>query len=65
MNTTQAMIIMNSGVRKYGTILEGEFQGKIKFIPNAEILIHDEQILSSMIEHISVSNIYSIDTFLK
>lgn len=65
MNTTQAMIILNNGIRKYGTIIDGEYEGRIKFIPATEIVATDEAQLSNLIEHIPVSNIYSIDTFLK
>jgi hypothetical protein len=65
MNTTQAMIILNNGIRKYGTIINGEHEGRIKFIPATEIFAMEESQLSSLIEHIPVSNIFSIDTFLK
>ncbi len=65
MNTTQAMIILTNGIRKYGTIINGEHEGRIKFIPATEILATDESQLSSLIEHIPVANIFSIDTFLK
>ena len=65
MNTTQAMIILTNGIRKYGTIINGEYEGRIKFIPATEIFALDESQLSNLIEHIPVSNIYSIDTFLK
>lgn len=65
MNTTQAMIILNNGIRKYGTIINGEQEGRIRFIPATEIVLMDESQLSSLIEHIPVSTIYSIDTFLK
>jgi hypothetical protein len=65
MNTTQAMIILNNGIRKYGTIIDGEYEGRIKFIPATEIVATDESQLSNLIEHIPVSLIYSIDTFLK
>lgn len=59
------MIILKNGIRKYGTIINGEMDGKIKFIPATEILVKDESILGNLIEHIPVENIYSIDTFLK
>ena len=65
MNTTQAMIILTNGLRKYGPIINGEHEGRIKFIPATEIVATDESQISSLIEHIPVSNIYSIDTFLK
>lgn len=65
MNTTQAMIILTNGIRKYGTIINGEHEGRIKFIPATEILATDESQITSLIEHIPVSNIFSIDTFLK
>ncbi len=65
MNTTQAMIILNNGIRKYGTIINGEQEGRIRFIPATEIVLMDEHQLTNLIEHIPVSSIYSIDTFLK
>ena len=65
MNTTQAMIILNNGIRKYGTIFNGEYEGRIKFVPATEIVLMDENQLSNLIEHIPVSTIFSIDTFLK
>ncbi len=65
MNTTQAMIILNNGIRKYGTIINGEFEGRIQFIAASDILALEESQLSNLIEHISVDNIFSIDTFLK
>lgn len=65
MNTTQVMIILKNGIRKYGTIINGETDGKIKFIPATEILVSDENTLRNLIEHIPVENIYSIDAFLK
>ncbi len=65
MNTTQAMIILNNGIRKYGTIINGEYEGRIKFIPATEIVLMDEAQLSNLIEHIPVANIFSIDTYLK
>ncbi|MBC7696563.1 MAG: hypothetical protein H7141_14090 [Burkholderiales bacterium] len=65
MNTTQAMIILTNGIRKYGTIIIGEYEGRIKFIPATDILATDESQLTSLIEHIPVANIFSIDTFLK
>lgn len=65
MNTTQAMIILTNGIRKYGTIINGEYEGRIKFIPVTEVVATDESQLRNLIEHIPVSNIFSIDTFLK
>lgn len=65
MNTTQAMIILNNGIRKYGTIINGEFEGRIQFIPATDILGLEESQLSNLIEHISIDSIFSIDTYLK
>lgn len=65
MNTTQALIVLKNGIRKYGTIINGEYEGRIKFIPATEIVANDESQLTNLIEHIPVENIYSIDTFLK
>lgn len=65
MNTTQVMIVLKNGLRKYGSIINGEHEGSIKFVPLAEILNEDESQLTNLIEHIPVDYIYSIDTFLK
>lgn len=65
MNTMQAMVILNNGIRKYGTIINGEHEGNIKFIPAIEISATDESQIDNMIEYIPVANIFSIDTFLK
>lgn len=65
MNTTQALIVLKNGIRKYGTIINGEYEGRIKFIPTTEVVTNDESQLANLIEHIPVENIYSIDTFLK
>lgn len=65
MNTTQVMIVLKNGIRKYGTIIDGEYEGNIKFIPSAEIIANDESMLTNLIEHIPVDYIYSIDAFLK
>lgn len=65
MDTTQVMIVLKNGMRKYGTIINGEFDGNIKFVPTAEIIANDESLISSLIEHIPMDYIYSIDTFLK
>lgn len=62
---THALIILKNGIRKYGTIINGEYEGRIKFIPATEIVANDESQLTNLIEHIPVENIYSIDTFLK
>ena len=65
MNTTQVMIVLKNGIRKYGTIINGEYEGNVKFIPAAEIFANDESQLTNLIEHIPVDYIYSIDAFLK
>lgn len=65
MNTTQAMIILTNGIRKYGTIIDGEFEGRIKFIPATDIIALEESQISNLIEHISIESIFSIDTYLK
>ena len=65
MNTTQAMIILTNGIRKYGTIINGEYEGRVQFIPSSQVTNMDQTILCNLIEHIPVSHIYSIDTFLK
>ena len=65
MNTTQAMIVLNNGIRKYGTIINGEYEGRIQFIPSSEFFSANDSHLMNLIEHIPISTIFSIDTFLK
>lgn len=65
MNTTQAMIVLNNGTRKYGTIINGEYEGRIKFIPGTDIIYTDESQFHNLIEHIPIHTIFSIDTLLK
>lgn len=65
MNTTQVMIVLKNGIRKYGTIINGEDEGNVKFIPSAEVIADNENQITNLIEHIPVDYIYSIDTFLK
>ena len=65
MNTIQAMIVLNNGIRKYGTIINGEYEGRIQFIPSSELFSANDSNMMSLIEHIPISTIYSIDTYLK
>ena len=65
MNAIQAMIILTNGIRKYGTIINGEYEGRIQFIPSSQLTDIDKTTLCNLVEYIPVSHIYSIDTFLK
>jgi hypothetical protein len=65
MNATQAMIILKNGSRKYGFILNNGDSGRIQFISGAENMSEENMNSSSLIEHIPVEHIASIDTYLK
>jgi hypothetical protein len=65
MNSTQAMIILTNGIKKYGTIINGSNENRIQFIPSMHIHALAENQLSQLVEHIPVSTILSIDTYLK
>ncbi len=65
MNTTQAIVTLKSGMKKFGTILNDNFNESILFIPSADILLIDMEQAARLIQCISVSEIESIDTYLK
>lgn len=65
MNTTQAIVTLKSGMKKFGTILNDNFNESILFIPSADILLIDIEQAARLIQCISVSEIESIDTYLK
>lgn len=65
MNSTQAMIILTNGIKKYGTIIDGSNENRIQFIPSMNVHSIAENQLSQLVEHIPVSTILSIDTYLK
>lgn len=65
MNTTQAMILLNNGVRKYGYIFNEDSEETIRFIPKLDLNNFEESKINDFIEYIPKNRIYSIDTFLK
>jgi hypothetical protein len=65
MNTTQAIVILKNGMKKYGSILDSEFNHTVLFIPGAETLFADKEAASRLIQYIPVEDIESIDTYLK
>jgi hypothetical protein len=65
MNTTQAIVILKNGMRKYGSILNSELEHTVLFIPGAETLFRDKESASHLIQYIPVEEIESIDTYLK
>lgn len=65
MNTTQAIVILKNGMRKYGSILSSEFQSTVLFIPGAETLFKDRESANHLIQYIPVDEIEAIDTYLK
>ena len=64
MNTIQAVIILKSGIRKYGMIIDGEYTGSIQFVPEGKALLSDE-LFNNVIEYIPLGQIQYIDTCLK
>ena len=65
MNMVQALIILKSGVRKYGMIIHDENNEGIRFISDIKMFDQDENQMSHLIEHIPSDHIFSIDTCLK
>lgn len=65
MDTKQAIIILNNGLKKYGTIISEECNEQIKFISGIEMKNMNDILLNHKIEHIPIHTIFSIDTFLK
>lgn len=64
MNTTQAIIILKNGSRKYGFIVDHEDASRIQFIPGTDAAPGSAE-SANLIEHIPVEHIVSIDTYLK
>lgn len=65
MNTTQAIVIMKNGMKKYGAILNTEINETVMFIPASDTNFIDTEFASNLIQYISVKEIESIDTYLK
>lgn len=64
MNTTQAIIILKNGARKYGFILDHSDESRIQFIPGTDAAPGSAE-SHELIEHIPLEHIVSIDTYLK
>jgi hypothetical protein len=65
MNTTQAILTLKNGARKYGSIINSELNHTVLFIPGSETLFRDYEAASHLIQYIPVEDIESIDTYLK
>jgi hypothetical protein len=63
MNTTQAIVLLKNGMKKYGSIVNSDFDHTILFIPGSELM--DSEAASHLIQYIPVEEIESIDTYLK
>lgn len=65
MNTTQAIVLLKNGTKKFGSIINSELNGTILFIAGDESLFSDNEKASQLIQYIPVDDIESIDTYLK
>jgi hypothetical protein len=65
MNTTEVMIILNNGVRKYGTILNDYFTESLQVSVGKDLILNTKIQLTNRVEYIPLNAIRSIDQFLK
>jgi hypothetical protein len=65
MNTTEVMIVLNNGVRKYGTILNDYFTESLQFSVGTDLILNTKIQLTNRVEYIPLNAIRSIDQFLK
>jgi hypothetical protein len=65
MNTTQAVVLLKNGMKKYGTIINTDLSQTIMFIPGSEAHFIDTEYATNLIQYISLDDIESIDTYLK
>lgn len=65
MNTTQAIVLLKNGMKKYGSILTGDLSDMVMFIPGIDSDFIDTEYASNLIQYIPVDDIESIDTYLK
>jgi hypothetical protein len=63
MNSTQAIVILKNGMRKYGSILNSEVKQTVIFVPGAETFRDGP--FDHLIEYIPIEEIEGIDTYLK
>jgi len=65
MDTTQGIVTLKNGMRKYGSIINSELNHTVLFIPGTEILFMDRESASHLIQYIPLNEIEGIDTYLK
>lgn len=65
MNTTEVMIVLNNGVRKYGTILNDYFTESLQVSVGKDLILNTKIQLTNRVEYIPLNAICSIDQFLK
>jgi hypothetical protein len=65
MNTTEVMIVLNNGVRKYGTILNDYFTESLQVSVGTDLILNIKIQLTNRVEYIPLNAIRSIDQFLK
>jgi hypothetical protein len=65
MNTTEVMIVLNNGVRKYGTILNDYFTESLQISLGKDLMLNTKIQLTNKVESIPLNAIRSIDQFLK
>lgn len=65
MNTTEVMIVLNNGVRKYGTILNDYITESLQVSVGTELILNTKIQLTNRVEYIPLNAIRSIDQFLK
>jgi hypothetical protein len=65
MNTTQAVVLLKNGMKKYGSILNSDLTHTVMFIPGIDSNFIDTEYASNLIQYISIDEIESIDTYLK
>jgi hypothetical protein len=65
MNTTEVMIVLNNGVRKYGTILNDYFTESLQVSVGKDLILNTKIQLTNRVEYIPLNAIRSIDQFLK
>jgi acyl-[acyl carrier protein]--UDP-N-acetylglucosamine O-acyltransferase len=65
MNTTEVMIVLNNGVRKYGTILNDYFTESLQVSVGTDLILNTKIQLTNRVEYIPLNAIRTIDQFLK
>lgn len=65
MNTTEVLIVLNNGVRKYGTILNDYITESLQVSVGTDLILNTKIQLTNRVEYIPLNAIRSIDQFLK